>query len=567
MDYGKFIKIRNMKNLVVLICSVVLFAGNTFAGAMLPEKTFSDETIQIRCSPDLITVVEDCANAFMLENEGTKVSVESFEGEIGDWIGEPGRIALVTKSYMTGVDPRTTKVSVIGREVYVPVMNPKNRYREVIMKQGISPVEFASLYARGEAKTWGTVLNNSSNSPVKAYRISDPSFNSYLSDFTNTGEASIHGNILGSCEEVVGRVKSEENAVGFCTLTQLLEMDRTQSSREVLMIPVDLNDNGKLDHFEEIYGSVDELARGVWIGKYSGTLYSRIFALSSFEATTGAGMELVSWMLGDGQELIAANGYAPLMERERERILANLDAVPVTAGQPEAAPKLASPLLLIILALIAGVIIVYLVLRVFNSREPLPEKRSMVKATSFVSESSEVPGGYFFDRSHTWTFMERDGRIRVGLDCFLQKITGAITKVDMKHPGEMVKKGETVFAIIQNGKRLQVKSPVTGIVREQNGKLLTNASLINTEPFAEGWVYLVEPTNWMEEFSAFMTGQKYRDWIRYEFIRLKDFLAEVLQPKSEHAIVLQDGGEVQEGVLKDFGPEVWEDFQSGFLKN
>jgi len=446
-------------------------------------------------------------------------------------------------------------------------MNPGNSYREEIMKQGISPVEFASIYASGDAKTWGSVLQNNSNAPVKAYRISDPSFNSYLSDFTNTGETSIHGNILGSCEEVVDRVKNEVNAVGFCTLTQLLEMERNKSSMEVLMIPVDLNDNGKVDHFEEIYGSVDELARGVWIGKYSGTLYSRIFALSSLDATTGSGMELVSWMLGNGQDVLADNGYAPLMERERETILASLDAAPVVPSEPEVAPKLASPWVLIILALIAGAIIIYLVLRVFNSREPLPEQRSMVKSTSFVSESSEVPGGYFFDRSHTWTFMEKDGRIRVGLDCFLQKITGSITKVDMKSPGEKVNKGETVFAIIQNGKRLQVKSPVTGIVREQNAKLLTNAALINTEPFAEGWVYLVEPTNWVEEFSAFMTGQKYKDWIRYEFIRLKDFLAEVIQPKSEHTIVLQDGGEVQEGVLKDFGPEVWEDFQSGFLKN
>jgi glycine cleavage system H lipoate-binding protein len=534
---------------------------------MLPEKTSSDETIQIRCSPDLITVVKDCANAFMLENEGTKVSVEPLEGDIGEWIGESGRIALVTKSYMTGVDPRTTRVNVIGREVYVPVMNPGNRYLEEIMKQGISPAEFASLYGAGESKTWGTVLQNSSSAPVAAYRISDPSFNSYLSDFTNTGEASIFGNILGSCEEVVDRVKNEVNAVGFCTLTQLLEMERTKSAMEVMMIPVDLNDNGKLDHFEEIYGSVDELARGVWIGKYSGTLYSRIFAVTPLDVSAGAGMELLSWMLGNGQDLLAENGYAPLMERERDNIIASLYAAPVVTSEPEVAPKLASPLVLIILALIAGVIIVYLVLRVFNSREPLPEQRSMVKSTTFVSESSEVPGGYFFDRSHTWTFMEKDGRIRVGLDCFLQKITGTITKVDMKSPGEKVKKGETVFAIIQNGKRLQVKSPVTGIVREQNAKLLTNASLVNTEPFAEGWVYLVEPTKWMEEFSAFMSGQKYKDWIRYEFVRLKDFLAEVLQPKSEHAIVLQDGGEVQDGVLKDFGPEVWEDFQSGFLKN
>jgi hypothetical protein len=29
--------------------------------------------------------------------------------------------------------------------------------------------------------------------------------------------------------------------------------------------------------------------------------------------------------------------------------------------------------------------------------------------------------------------------------------------------------------------------------------------------------------------------------------------------------VLQDGGEIKEGVLKNFGPEVWEEFQSSFI--
>jgi glycine cleavage system H lipoate-binding protein len=163
--------------------------------------------------------------------------------------------------------------------------------------------------------------------------------------------------------------------------------------------------------------------------------------------------------------------------------------------------------------------------------------------------------------------MEKDGRIRVGLDNFLQKVTGSITKVDMKIPGEKIKKGEPVFALIQSGKRLEVKSPVTGIIRESNEKLMKSSTLINTDPFAEGWVYLVEPSNWLEEVSTFLNGQKYADWIRYEFLRLKDFFARVMQPDQVHTVVLQEGGEIVEGALKDFGPEVWEDFQTGFLKN
>jgi glycine cleavage system H lipoate-binding protein len=564
MNFAKTIKTTNMKSLVILICTAVFFAGQVPAGAMLTERGSPDESVRIRCSPDLYAVVKGCADTYMNEH-GTSVTVESIEGDLGHWVEDPGNIALVTKGYMSGIDPRAVRVSVIGREVYVPVMNPGNPYREEILRQGISPADFAALYAPGSKKGWDNVLENGSSSEVVAYRIADPSFISYLSDFTNTGEGAIKGTVLGSCEAVVERVKMEKNAVGFCTLNQLLEMERTGTELDVLMIPVDLNNNGKLDHFEQIYGSVEELARGIWIGKYSGTLYSRIFAVTSLEATSGEGMNMIRWMLGEGQEILASGGYAPLMEREREVILASLETVPATSVRPEIAPKFALPVAIAVLLALA--IILYLVLRVFNSREPLPEQRNMVRSTAFVSESSEVPGGYNFDRSHTWTFMERDGRIRVGIDCFLQKITGPVTKVDMKSPGEKVKKGETVFALIQHGKKIEVKSPLTGVIREFNDKLMKNASLLNTAPFSDGWVYLVEPTNWMEEFGTFMNGTRYRDWIKQEFIRLKDFLAEVIQPKVGHAVVLQDGGEVQEGVLKDFGPEVWEDFQSGFLRN
>jgi hypothetical protein len=444
MNYANTIKNKNMKNLVALMSMVLFFAGQVPAGAVLPEKGSSDDGIQVRCSPDLYPVVKQCADAFMLVHD-KRVTVEPHQEDYGAWFNEPGNIALVTKSHMKGIDSRAVRVNVIGREVYVPVMNPVNPYREEIMQQGISPSGFAALYGPGGESTWSTVLNNSSSTAVKAYRITDPSFTSYLADFTNTGEASIQGNILGSCEEVVERVKSDKNAIGFCSLNQLLEMDRAGSEMEVLMIPVDMNDNGKLDHFEQIFGSVDELARGIWIGKYTGTLYSRIFAVSSLEGATSEGMELIRWMLGEGQEILASVGYAPLMEREKDAILASLETAPASAFRPETDPKLASPVVIVIAVLMVLGIITYLVLRVFNSREPLPEQRNMVRSTAFVSESSEVPGGYYFDRSHTWTFLERDGRIRVGLDCFLQKITGPVTKVDMKSPGEKVKKGETVL--------------------------------------------------------------------------------------------------------------------------
>ena len=64
-------------------------------------------------------------------------------------------------------------------------------------------------------------------------------------------------------------------------------------------------------------------------------------------------------------------------------------------------------------------------------------------------------------------------------------------------------------------------------------------------------------------------ADKYTKWISTEFSRVKDFLAATLKPDSleySHE-VLQDGGVLKEGILADFGPEVWDDFQTNFLDN
>ena len=94
----------------------------------------------------------------------------------------------------------------------------------------------------------------------------------------------------------------------------------------------------------------------------------------------------------------------------------------------------------------------------------------------------------------------------------------------------------------------------------------TDASLLNSSPHSEGWIYKVEPANWVNEVQFLIMGNPYRLWLKKEFQRLKDFLADTL--KTEDAAfepVLQDGGEVNENILMVLGPEIWEDFQTNFL--
>ncbi len=137
----------------------------------------------------------------------------------------------------------------------------------------------------------------------------------------------------------------------------------------------------------------------------------------------------------------------------------------------------------------------------------------------------------------------------------------------MRKAGEKVRKGDVILSIIQNGKRLTVYSPVSGTIIDNNKKLASDSSDINTAPYTDGWVYRIEPTNWLREIQFLDMAEKYRSWLNNEFLRLKDFLAGSLRiNKVEYErVILQDGGVLKDNILEEFGPHVWEDFQVHFL--
>ncbi len=225
---------------------------------------------------------------------------------------------------------------------------------------------------------------------------------------------------------------------------------------------------------------------------------------------------------------------------------------------------------MIIIALIPF-ILAYMITKAVarHKREKIEAELVTATASSAVFDENtvEVPNGLYFDKTHTWAFMEKNGTVRVGIDDFLQHTTGSLTRVEMKNPGEKVKKGEQLFSIIQQGKQLDIYAPISGIIKDYNHILSEKTSIINSSPYSNGWVYLIEPTNWTRELRFLLMGEKYKEWLKNEFSRLKDFLA--LSVKGDNVnyahIVLQDGGELKDGILAELGPNVWEDFQTQFI--
>jgi len=101
------------------------------------------------------------------------------------------------------------------------------------------------------------------------------------------------------------------------------------------------------------------------------------------------------------------------------------------------------------------------------------------------------PADLFYGESGVWVRFE-GRRARLGLSDFTQQRNGDVAFAEPKEPGTRVSAGEEI-AIVETIKiNLSIPSPITGKVVEINDELSTAPELINQDPYAKGWLAVLE---------------------------------------------------------------------------
>ena len=104
------------------------------------------------------------------------------------------------------------------------------------------------------------------------------------------------------------------------------------------------------------------------------------------------------------------------------------------------------------------------------------------------------PQNLKYTSEHEWIRVEGD-MAYVGITDYAQEQLGDIVFVDIPTVGETLEANE-VFGTIEVVKTISdIFLPVAGEVLEQNEALEENPELVNKDPYGEGWLIKIKPTN------------------------------------------------------------------------
>jgi len=518
------------------------------------------QTLQIVCSPELNELATSWLAGYGLLHPEQKIEL-SYQSEVTPL--KEGNLYLLANNQTLESDKPVWKM-VIGHDLVVPVINTKNPLYEEITKKGVTSDDLAKLISEGS--TWAMVIDGTPTVPVKCYITDNQNVTSKIAGFTKTDQLVTGAIKVTTAAELISLVQKDVNAIGFCKLTDALNKENNAFATQIGIVPIDKNRNGRIDSFENIYTNPLTLTRGAWIGKYPRELCGDICAIFASKPTNQPALDFMTYITGVGQDYIKASGYSILSSTERKANMLLLSN-PVTPSDPGKNVPFIPLSWLLSLGAIILIMLFAVLYNLKRTKRPAIEGEDIETTPALNENSILAPRGLYYDKTHTWAFMEQDGMVKIGIDDFIKHVTGPITQLKMKSPGEKVRKGEKILTVIRDGKQLNLHSPVSGFIRKQNESLLTSPAKINTTQFTDAWVYQIEPANWLREVNFMFMFDKYREWLEDEFARLKDFLAASANSNTvvyQH-VVLQDGGELKDNVLSDLGPEVWEDFQIRFI--
>jgi glycine cleavage system H lipoate-binding protein/ABC-type phosphate transport system substrate-binding protein len=558
-----------MKTRIFFIIGVLLLTINITSGkeAETGYTPSMNGSINVVTSPDLYALTSIWAKEYCKQNPALTINVQKYSGtNIAGMLKSTEGLGIVSNESIEAQKNLSLWNIVIGRDVIVPVINEKNPFLQEINKKGITSEEFGRIFANPEDETWGMLLGNNQNTPLHCYLLDDSSVKNEMANFLNNKSLNITGIYVKNGQELITAIQKDPNSLGFCKLIHAVDPANQCLADKIKLVPIDKNRNGKIDYMENIYANLQTFTRGVWIGKYPKALSGNIYMASSIKPSNETELAFMRWVLADGQQFLNPTGYSDLVINERQTQLAKLNHVE-TPIEPVDNENYAILKIVVMILIAFGILgfVFDLVSRPFRKKKEVA--LPLVPELSFNEDSVEVPRGLYFDKSHTWAFMEKDGTVKIGIDDFLHHVTGPLSRIGMKPVGVKIKKGGPLLTIIQKGKHLTIYSPVSGTIKAYNDSLITNSSALNSTPYCDGWVYSIEPTNWLREIQFLSMSEKYKVWLKEEFLRLKDFIAAAINPDTpEYAhVVLQDGGALKDSILADLGPEVWEDFQIKFI--
>jgi phosphate transport system substrate-binding protein len=221
------------------------------------------------------------------------------------------------------INPEETKKGAFGiavtKDAVVATISASNPQLADILSHGLKKDAANNIWITGKVTTWGQATGIKSASQIRVYTRSDAcgAAESWAKYFGKKQEDLLGVGVFGD-PGVAQAVKRDPQGIGYNNIGYAYDAKTKKPNPGIKVLPLDLNNNGRIDPDENFYNTLDEIVNAIATGKYPSPPARDLYFVTSGKPTGKVLIEFIKWVLTDGQKYVHEAGFINLPKAKLE---------------------------------------------------------------------------------------------------------------------------------------------------------------------------------------------------------------------------------------------------------
>ncbi len=214
----------------------------------------------------------------------------------------------------------------VTEDAVVPTVNADSPHLAQLKAQGLGQAAFEAIWT-GQVTTWGDVIGDPNvNDEIHVYTRSDAcgAAETWAAYLGGHRQEDLLGVAVYGDPGLAEAVSQDPLGIGYNNLNFAYDADTRRPVSGLDVVPIDLNDDGRVDADEGFYATKSELMAVIADGRYPSPP-ARGLNLVTKGPPGGLTLSFIQWVLTDGQAFVEETGYIPLTEAQLQAELAKLE--------------------------------------------------------------------------------------------------------------------------------------------------------------------------------------------------------------------------------------------------
>ncbi len=316
-----------MKKLTSYFFAFVLIGSLSLGKVIGQAKDDLKGNISISGAFALYPLTVKWAEEFKKLHPGVKFDISAGGAGKGmtDALAKMVDIGLVSREISPEEVKKGAFAIAVTKDAVVATVSAKNPNIKEILANGIDRDAAINIFITGKTKTWGQALGIKSAVPIRVYTRSDA-----------CGAGETWAKYLGKKQEdllgvgvfgdpgLAQAVTKDPSGIAYNNIGYAYDAKTKLPNVGVKVVPLDINNNGKIDPEENFYNTMDEIVKAIAANKYPSPPARDLYFVTSGKPVKKELVEFIKWSLTEGQKYVLESGYINISKEKLDAGLAKI---------------------------------------------------------------------------------------------------------------------------------------------------------------------------------------------------------------------------------------------------